>query len=369
MARALNNIAGACRFVWNQTLADTDDLYRIARMNNAKPPDVSFFSLGKAFTELRNATPWLTDYSFHVVRYGLKRQADAWAAFFAGRAGRPRFKSRYADADGFTIPENVRVRNGCIAVPKLGKVRIRRRGGNPYAHCKPKQAVFTRRGEKWYCTVFYAVPEPAKNRNGQTIGVDMNVRQIATSDGVIDRLPDLSRLEARARRYQRMVSRRRSGSNRRARAKALLSRTAAEIAAVRGNWQHQASRRIAEDAEVVCIEDLRVKAMAQRHSGLNREILATGWGAMRAKLEYKCSTVVAVNPAYTSQTCAECGHAARANRPSQSEFECASCGHKANADVNAARNIMASGIGAAGRGGRSALADPVNRQIGGGMAA
>ncbi|MCY4013413.1 MAG: transposase [Gammaproteobacteria bacterium] len=305
-ARALNNIAGACRFVWNQTLADTDDLYRIARMNGAKPPGVSFFSLGKAFTELRNATPWLRDYSFHVVRYSLKRQADAWAAFLAGRAGRPRFKSRYAGADG--------------------------------------------------C-------------NGQTIGVDMNVRQIATSDGVIDRLPDLSRLEARARRYQRMVSRRRNGSNRRARAKALLSRTAAEIAAVRGNWQHQASRRIAEDAEVVCIEDLRVKAMAQGHSGLNREILATGWGAMRAKLKYKCATVVAVNPAYTSQTCAECGHAARANRPSQSEFECASCGHKANADVNAARNIMASGIGAAGRGGRSALADPVNRQIGGRMAA
>ena len=67
-------------------------------------------------------------------------------------------------------------------LPKLGKVRIRRRSGNPYAHCKPKQAVFTRRGEKWYCTVLSAVPEPAKNRNGQTIGVDMNVRQIATSD-------------------------------------------------------------------------------------------------------------------------------------------------------------------------------------------
>ena len=29
----LNRIAGACRFVWNQVLADQEDLHRIAKMN------------------------------------------------------------------------------------------------------------------------------------------------------------------------------------------------------------------------------------------------------------------------------------------------------------------------------------------------
>ena len=347
-ARALNSLAGACRYVWNQTLADHDDLYRISRMVGAPPPSVSFFTLGKGFTDLRRATPWLQDHSFSVVRHTLKRQADAWSAFFAGDAGRPRFKSRHADRDGFTIPENVRFDGQHISIPRLGKVRLRRRGGNPHADDEPRTATFARRNGKWYCTIAYRVAEPAKCANGAAVGVDMNVGQIATSDGHIHRMPDLSRLEPRRRRYQRMVARRRKGSGRRERAKTLLAKTSARIAAIRNDWQHQASRRIADSAEVVCIEDLRTNAMTAkggaRKRGLNREALATGWSGLRRNLEYKATTVLPVNPAYTSQTCAECGHAAKANRVSQAEFQCVECGHRDNADVNAARNIRRQGL-------------------------
>ncbi len=102
-----------------------------------------------------------------------------------------------------------------------------------------------------------------------------------------------------------------------------------------------------------------VKAKA----GLNREILATGWAGMRQKLDYKVGEVVAVNPAYTSQTCHACGAVDAASRRSQAEFRCAHCGHEDNADINAAKNILASGIGATGRGG-GGVARPVKRQIG-----
>ncbi len=48
---------------------------------------------------------------------------------------------------------------------------------------------------------------------------------------------------------------------------------------------------------------------------------------------------VEVDPRYTLQRCAVCGHTEKANRKSQSEFLCQSCGHTAHADVNAAVNI------------------------------
>ena len=365
MAGELSRLAGACRFAWNAILADTDDLYRISRMVGAKPPSVSFFTLGKAFVDLRRVTPWLQETSCDIVRYSLKRQSDAWRAFFDGRSGRPRLKSRHAPGDSFTIPQGIRFDGTHIAIPKLGKVRLRRRGGNPHADGEPRTATFTRRCGKWYCAIAYAVPEPAKTRNGVAVGVDMNVRQIATSDGRIDRMPDLARLEARRRRYQRMVARRTKGSNRRERAKLLLARTSARIAGIRRDWQHQASRRVADGAETVCVEDLRPKAMtAKGKRGLNREIRATGWGGLRSMLDYKAAKVVAVNPAYTSQTCAECGHAAKANRPDQATFACVACGHGDNADINAARNILASVTGASGRRGALAFASPMNRQIG-----
>ncbi|MGL6473306.1 RNA-guided endonuclease InsQ/TnpB family protein, partial [Aeromonas caviae] len=82
-------------------------------------------------------------------------------------------------------------------------------------------------------------------------------------------------------------------------------------------------------------------------SGLNRSILDQGWFELRRQLEYKQAwrggQVLAINPAYTSQQCACCGHTAKDNRQTQSQFKCAACGYEANADVNGARNILAAG--------------------------
>ncbi|EKC6871361.1 TPA: RNA-guided endonuclease InsQ/TnpB family protein, partial [Escherichia coli] len=78
-----------------------------------------------------------------------------------------------------------------------------------------------------------------------------------------------------------------------------------------------------------------------------RSILDQGWYEMRRQLEYKQlwsgGQVLAVPPAYTSQRCACCGHTAKENRLSQSQFRCQVCGYTANADVNGARNILAAG--------------------------
>jgi len=45
-----------------------------------------------------------------------------------------------------------------------------------------------------------------------------------------------------------------------------------------------------------------------------------------------------VDPAYTSRTCAECGHIDKANRISQAWFACRSCGFVDHADRNGRHN-------------------------------
>ena len=74
--RKLASIAGACRYVWNTLLDDQDALYHAARMCGAKPPLPTFYTLGKAFTDLRAVTPWLKEMPFAPVRYTLKHQQD-----------------------------------------------------------------------------------------------------------------------------------------------------------------------------------------------------------------------------------------------------------------------------------------------------
>lgn len=86
-------------------------------------------------------------------------------------------------------------------------------------------------------------------------------------------------------------------------------------------------------------------------SGLNRGILEQGWGMMFAQLEYKAASAgipfVRVNPARTSQTCADCGSVDPLSRKG-TRFRCWHCGHTADADVNAARNILRRGLDALG---------------------
>ena len=386
-ARKLNRLAGACRHVWNWALDRQNAAWLGWLFSSAgRPPAPTFFTLGKAYTAHRNSNghEWLRELPFAEVRYTLKRQADAWSGFLKGDRGHPKFKGRGAEA-GFTIPDNVRIKDGRIAVSKCGEYRIRRRGGSPHPDGKPKQAVFKREGGKWFCTVFYEVAIDRRADDGIVIGVDRNLGQCALSTGEIIRLPDLARLEARRRRYQRRMARQAKGSNRRKRTKSKLARTHARIRGIRSNWCHQTSRRIADAAHAVAIEDLNTQGMTRSAKGtekepganvkakaaLNREILASGWHGLERNLDYKAGKVVRINPAHTSRTCHECGHADTANRPSQSTFRCQACGHEANADVNAALNIRRQGLAQLDGEGRwrrrtkGSLTSPKNRQTGG----
>lgn len=61
-------------------------------------------------------------------------------------------------------------------------------------------------------------------------------------------------------------------------------------------------------------------------AGLNRVILNVGWYALERMLAYKLEEtgglLVKVPAAYSSQTCACCGHVAKESRENQAVFRC-----------------------------------------------
>ena len=135
-----------------------------------------------------------------------------------------------------------------------------------------------------------------------------------------------------------------------------------------------ASTDIARRFDVVRIEDLNVTGMTRsargtagnpgtkvrQKAGLNRSILAQGWGLFAGRLEDKApGRVEKINPAYTSQRCSACGHVDGKSRKSQARFACTACGFALNADVNAAKNIAA-GHAVTARGGPQL--GPLNRE-------
>ena len=224
----------------------------------------------------------------------------------------------------------------------------------------------------------YEVPAPQQNDNGRIIGVDRNAGQVADSDGEIHRMPDLALLETKRKRHQRGLAKKRKGSRRRARQRMRVQRAQRRLANVRKNWQHNVSRRIAAKAQTVVIEKLNTRGMTKsakgttdkpgtnvrQKAGLNRVILHTGWAALGQMLNYKAADVIEVSAAYTSQTCSACGAIDADSRRSQSEFKCVACGHAQNADLNAARNIRASGTGATARREAFGMPTSMTREMG-----
>ena len=209
----------------------------------------------------------------------------------------------------------MRIKDGCLAVPKVGWLSLQRRGGNPYPDGTPVKAVIRREGKRWYATVCYRVNEEHTVHNGHAIGVDRNVAQVADSDGEIHRMQDVSRLEAKLRRHKRALSRKRRGSKRREFARRKVTRAARRLANARKAWQHRTSRKPADKAGTVVIEKLNTRGMTRSargtdeapgthvraKAGLNRGILNTGWAAMEEMLSYKALELIKVPAAYTSR--------------------------------------------------------------------
>ena len=154
-----------------------------------------------------------------------------------------------------------------------------------------------------------------------------------------------------------------------------LARLRAREADTRKDWAEKTSTDIARRFDIIRVEDLKIGNMTRsargtvaapgrntrRKAGLNREILASGWGQLVARLEDKApGRVEKISPAYTSQRCSRCGHTAGENRKSQALFSCVACGWACHADVNAAINIAA-GHAVTARGGVRDTG-PVNRE-------
>ena len=328
---------------------------------------------------------WLAAGSQMVQQQALRDFAQAMAAFFdpANPAGPPSWRKARRD-EGFRIVGrrgrqwDVRRLNrkaGEAWIPKVGWVRFRWSRAVPPG-VKSYRVTMDRAG-RWHIA-FAAIPDPAPGPgNGEVVGIDRGVAvSAALSTGELLHVSGLTvRERKRLGRLERKLARSRRGSERRKGVRLAIARLKARETDRRKDWAEKASTDIARRFDTIRVEDLLIKNMTRsakgsagnpgrnvrQKSGLNREILRSGWGLLVRRLEEKAaSRVEKIKPAFTSQRCSACGHVDAKSRESQARFVCTACGLACNADVNAARNIAA-GHAVAARGGFRD-AGPVNRE-------
>lgn len=365
----LAQTAGVTRLVYNLAL-EQRRTWGGRPFAGGDPRNFGAKGLSRELSELRSDFDWIRAISQTAQNQALIDLDRAYANFFEGRAGYPRPRKRGA-ADSFRhVGREIALRKlnakwSEVRIPKIGWIRYRdtrplraRADGT----VEIRNATLRRRPDGgWEISIATRCEIEERLVPAAAVGIDRGVAvPYALSTGEMVHLPKtVKRRRAAIRRAQKALSRRKRGSARYARARRRLATLRARDARVRAHLAHVLSRRLARDHGLVAIEDLKIGAMTRsargtaeapgrnvaQKAGLNREILNVGWHALERMLGYKLEEtggiLIKVPAAYTSQTCAVCGHVDARSRESQALFACTACGAQTNADINAAKNILA----------------------------
>src|SRR5262249_48348933 len=152
------------------------------------------------------------------------------------------------------------------------------------------------------------VPAHPLPPTGRETGIDLGLGSFATrSDGERILAPGCYRAAERyLAKCQRRVSKRTKGGHRRRKAVCWLGKAHQRVRPPRADFHHKAALALVRQYDTIYHEELRVANLARNHH-LAKSIADAGWGAFLAILSFKAASagrsVVAVDPAYTSQTC------------------------------------------------------------------
>lgn len=343
------------RELYNAALQERRDAYKKTGRS------VTAFEQMRSLGEVKEGRPEYRRIHAHVLQGVITQLDRAFQGFFrrvkAGeKAGYPRFKSksRWNSLHFKQVWDNKRntwfgpgkpVGPNRIRLPYIGDVRIQ--WHRPLVG-KPKTLTIKRDGEQWYAVYVCEVEPTPLPPTDKEVGIDLgtNPNFLVTSNGEFIPAPRYYQVaERKLKRQQRVVSRRKKGSNGRKKAVATLKRLHRKVRNQRKDFHHKTARKLLEANRVIYHENLSIKALSR--SCLSKSILDMGWGQFLSILYGKAAEagrrVVGLNPAYTSQVCSGCGHIQKV--PIGKPYECEACDLVIHRDVNAARNILRMGQG------------------------
>ncbi len=333
---------GCVRFFYNKSLDDMNEIYK---------------STGK----FKNITPasYKEDYSFlkEVDSFALcnaqLNRNTAFKSFFSHRSGFPKFKSKRNDQSYTTnmVYGNIKLSDNdrYISIPKCPRIRIKKH--RDFDGRIKSVTVSKTCDNKYYVSLLVETDvEPLKESNN-TIGLDLGIKElIIDSNGKkYKNHKYLTKSENKLAKEQRKLSKMVKCSSNRNKQRIKVARLLKHIQNQRNDYLHKLSKKIIDENQIICIEDLKVKDMMS-DSKLARNISDVSWSRFVSMLIYKADwygrKVVKVPPTYpSSQLCHACGYKNSLTKDlSIRKWTCPKCGSIHDRDINAARNILSKGI-------------------------
>jgi len=249
----------------------------------------------------------------------------------------------------FPIPQHYTVdfENNTVKLPKIGEVEV---VFHRIFEGTLKTATISKSSTgKYYISILVddgkELPPKKKHTEINTVGIDVGIKDFAvlSTGEKIENPKYLKNSLKRLKCLQRRVSRKQKGSNRRNKAKILISKIHERISNQRNNFQHQISSKLICENQAISLETLNVKGMVKNHC-LAQSISDAGWSSFVKKLEYKAErfgkTILRIGRFEpSSKLCNVCGYHNSELTLKDREWTCPDCKTPHDRDINAAINI------------------------------
>jgi len=356
----LENHFGACRFVYN---------YFWGKYKDTKLPNKT--TLQKELKELKKNEnySWLNQINSQSLQVAIHNLIKAYKRAFskevvkerkialakantptqkarALKLGFPKFKSKKDNYQSFNIPQNVKVKENKVYIPKL-KEGIKVKFYRPLPqNGKIKQATISRKNGKYFISILIEEVIKITKKPFKAIGIDMGLEHfIILSNGEKISNPRWFRkTEERLKILQKRLSRKVLFSKNWYKLKAKISKLHEKILNQRNDFLHKVSVAIAKQYSLIAIENLSVKNMQKNHY-LAKSISDVSWSKFVEFLKYKSewygAKLIQIDKFFpSSKTCSVCGYVIDKLPLSKRKWTCPYCNTTHDRDINASKNIL-----------------------------
>ncbi|VEG60452.1 ISHa1675 transposase B [Campylobacter jejuni subsp. doylei] len=339
---------GCARVVYNHFLD-----YRQKQF--AKGIKETYFTMQKELTLLKKQDEYkyLNECASQSLQMALRQLVTALDNFFAKRAKYPNFKSKKNARQSYAIPQNIKLDNKKVYVPKFTegiKTKIHRKLDKD---CIIKQAFISKIADEYYIAISYennkSLPKPKVIENA--VGLDMGLENlIIRSDCVIYKNHKfLQDKENKLIKLQKQLSKKQKGSNNYAKTKLKVAKAHQKITRARDDYLHKISDEITNLYDFIAVENLNIKGLI-KNKHLSKSIANASWGKFINLLTYKAEnkgkTLMQIDKFFpSSQICSNCGSNTGKKPLHIRSFTCPNCNTKHHRDLNASINIRNYALG------------------------
>lgn len=339
---------GCARVVYNHFLD-----YRQKQF--AKGIKETYFTMQKELTLLKKQDEYkyLNECASQSLQMALRQLVTALDNFFAKRAKYPNFKSKKNARQSYAIPQNIKLDNKKVYVPKFTegiKTKIHRKLDKD---CIIKQAFISKIADEYYIAISYennkSLPKPKVIENA--VGLDMGLENlIIRSDCVIYKNHKfLQDKENKLIKLQKQLSKKQKGSNNYAKTKLKVAKAHQKITRARDDYLHKISDEITNLYDFIAVENLNIKGLI-KNKHLSKSIANASWGKFINLLTYKAEnkgkTLMQIDKFFpSSQICSNCGSNTGKKPLHIRSFTCPNCNTKHYRDLNASINIRNHALG------------------------